>query len=79
MRYKCMMNSLPETAPLFVNVEDEFWRVVTLVVQVGTCWSSRVAAVVNIRTIKLSNEYFNPLKGSGIGWLHFKVYSAIQV
>ena len=39
-------------------------------------WSSDKA----LGTIdQLEIEGFNPLKGSGIGWLHFKVFSAIQV
>ena len=36
-------------------------------------------AVATAFTAGIILQYFNPLKHSGVTWLHFEVFSAIQV
>ena len=58
---------------------DTSAAVILLVVSSKSSLSiSRLSTHWHLHTT-LPYKRINPLKGSGIGWLHFKVFSAIQV
>jgi len=42
-------------------------------------WNSPNVIDNSANRLHAPSTVVNPLKGSGIGWLHFKVFSAIQV